>query len=162
MHSELIEVEKTLINSVLENLENNIIAVGTTSLRTIESLYWIGVKLMVNEQSAMQNNAIVLSQWDPYNLPQNISVTGALRTLVTWLEKNKLEKLITKTQIIIAPEYPFKIVNALITNFHQPKSTLLLLVAAFTGNDWKKIYAYALENNFRFLSYGDGSLLWKE
>ncbi len=122
MHAEFINISKKTIRNILHNLSKNIIPVGTTSLRTIESL-------------------------------------GAL---CKFMDKKNMERLITKTQIIIAPHYKVKIANALITNFHQPQSTLLLLVAALIGNDWRKIYDYALQNNFRFLSYGDGSLLWFE
>ncbi len=160
MHSEFIEVSKSFIEQLIQHTEKKIIAVGTTSLRTIESIYWIGVKL----ENASNNFTIedsFIQQWDAYELPQNISVDKALSNVLQWMNKHNLQQLITKTQIIIAPSYSLKIADALITNFHQPQSTLLLLVAAVVHNDWKKIYDYALKNNFRFLSYGDGSLLWK-
>lgn len=160
MHSEFIEVSNSFIEQLIQHTEKKIIAVGTTSLRTIESIYWIGVKL----ENASNNFTIedsFIQQWDAYELPQNISVDKALSNVLQWMNKHNLQQLITKTQIIIAPSYSLKIADALITNFHQPQSTLLLLVAAVVHNDWKKIYDYALKNNFRFLSYGDGSLLWK-
>jgi S-adenosylmethionine:tRNA ribosyltransferase-isomerase len=102
-----------------------------------------------------------LHQWEPYELQeQDILTNTALEALLQWMERQQLQQLITKTQIIIAPGYRFRIISGLITNFHQPQSTLLLIVAAITGNDWKRIYGYAMENDFRFLSYGDGCLLW--
>ena len=166
MHAEWIDVHKTTIETILQNLDNNIIAVGTTSLRTIESLYWFGRKAELRSGhingTGVPFSDIRVSQWEPYHQTEkNIPVKEALELLMEWMDKNKMERLITKTQILIAPGYEFKIVKGLITNFHQPQSTLLLLVAAFIGNDWRKVYDYALQNNFRFLSYGDGSLLWK-
>lgn len=159
MHSEFIDVTRAFIDNLLNHLDQNIIPVGTTSLRTIESLYWLGAKLMQNP--LLQPEELTVSQWDPYELDStHITANAALLAVSEWLEKNNMQRLITKTQIIIAPGYSFRIIKALITNFHQPQSTLLLLVSAITGNDWKKIYHYALENDFRFLSYGDGSLLW--
>ncbi len=165
MHAEWVDVSRTTIENIINNLDNNIIAVGTTSLRTIESLYWLGVKqsLVLSRKSGGEpDRSLSLLQWEAYELAEkNISVKSALKTLLQWLDKNKLEKLVAKTQILIAPGYEFKIIKGLITNFHQPQSTLLLLVAALIGDDWRKVYDYALQNNFRFLSYGDGSLLWK-
>ncbi|TAH09065.1 MAG: S-adenosylmethionine:tRNA ribosyltransferase-isomerase [Sphingobacteriia bacterium] len=159
MHAEFIDVLPTLINALILQLDHGIIAVGTTSLRTLESLYWMGVKTFINPDLPIHQ--IALSQWEAYELAEkNIDAKTALNALLNWMELNKLAQLITKTQIIIAPGYTFKIIKALITNFHQPQSTLLLLIAAIVGDDWKKIYAYALENDFRFLSYGDGSLIW--
>ena len=159
MHAEFIDISRSFIDNLSDHLNQNIIAVGTTSLRTIESLYWLGVKLIINP--LLQPEELTVSQWDPYELDaENITANAALLALSEWLGKNNMQRLITKTQIIIAPGYSFRIIKALITNFHQPQSTLLLLVSAITGNDWKKIYDYALENDFRFLSYGDGSLLW--
>jgi S-adenosylmethionine:tRNA ribosyltransferase-isomerase len=160
MHSELIDVSKAFIENIIQNLDNNIVAVGTTSLRTIESLYWLGRR---SELRSGNWNGVPfsVSQWEPYEqYEETIAVKDALQALLDWINKNKLERLVTKTQILIAPGYQFKIVKGLITNFHQPQSTLLLLVAALIGNDWRKVYDYALQNDFRFLSYGDGSLLW--
>jgi S-adenosylmethionine:tRNA ribosyltransferase-isomerase len=179
MHAEFIDVQKSFIELLRDNFTTNerkIIAVGTTSLRTLESLYWMGAKIIAANNSAnnsankSHNNDANLSienisvlQWDPYELmPQNElpSTATALGALCNWMEQNSLTRLITKTQIIIAPGYYFKIIDGLITNFHQPQSTLLLLVAAITNGHWKPMYDYALENNFRFLSYGDGCLIW--
>lgn len=183
MHAEYIDVRTSLIEKLRDcfvaratnkNADQNIIAVGTTSLRTLESLYWMGAKIIaanngVNSGANIANNTpltidnLAVEQWDPYELmPQNElpSTAAALDALCSWLNQNKLERLLTKTQIIIAPGYRFKIIDGLITNFHQPQSTLLLLVAAITNGNWKPIYQYALENDFRFLSYGDGCLIW--
>jgi S-adenosylmethionine:tRNA ribosyltransferase-isomerase len=163
MHAEYFTVSRTTIENLIRHLDKNIIAVGTTSLRTLESLYWMGVKSVTgNKQPSSE-----VSQWEAYDNPyQTISPSEALHSLLHWMEKHYVDYFTAKTQIIIAPGYKFRIVNGLVTNFHQPQSTLLLLVAAFTGNDpiaigWRNIYQYALQNNFRFLSYGDGSLLWK-
>ncbi len=164
MHAEWIDVHKTAIENILQNLDNNIIAVGTTSLRTIESLYWLGVKKsrVISQESGVESeSSLNLLQWEAYELAEkNISAQESLQSLLKWMDKNNLERLIGKTQILIAPGYQFKIVKGLITNFHQPQSTLLLLVAALIGEDWRKVYDYALQHDFRFLSYGDGSLLW--
>ena len=167
MHAEWLDVDRTFIDTLQKQLDKNIIAVGTTSLRTLESLYWIGVKLMQADQKqsgsiSKEPDLLTISQWEPYDFPnQDIPAAAALKYLSDWMGKNNMEKLVTKTQILIAPGYTFRIVKGLITNFHQPQSTLLLLVAALVGKDWKNIYNYALQNDYRFLSYGDGSLLWK-
>ena len=160
MHAENIEVRKIFIENLLNHLQKNIVAVGTTSLRTIESLYWLGVKTIIHPTVVL--NDLQLNQWEAYELnSDNITLEQSLQSLLEWMNKNQTEILITKTQMIIAPGYNLKIANALITNFHQPQSTLLLLVAALIHDDWKKIYDYALANNFRFLSYGDGNLIWR-
>ncbi len=165
MHSEFIDVDYNLIETLLSNNFSKTIAVGTTSLRTLETLYWMGVKVILQENqpslSAIELNSLLIQQWDVYKLPQNITKQQALQTLLSWMEIKNLQRIICKTQILIAPPYQLKVVDGLITNFHQPQSTLLLLISAFVGNHWKKIYNYALEKNFRFLSYGDGCLLWK-
>ena len=167
MHAEFIEVDISLINYLLENTNKHntpIIAVGTTSLRTLESVYWLGVKSFIYLQKHNENinlNDLSLLQWDAYELREHdISVHDALKSLSNLLSINKTDKLITKTQLMVTPGYTFKICNALVTNFHQPKSTLLLIIAAITGNDWKAIYAHAIANEYRFLSYGDGCLFW--
>ncbi len=161
MHAEYIDVSIESIETIRKALSHNIITVGTTSLRTVESLYWLGKKVMDQPSIAIQN--LTVEQWDPYNHSDTLpSAEAALLALENYLRERKLYRLITKTSIIIAPGYSFKIMKALITNFHQPQSTLLLLVAAITGANWKKIYQYALDHDFRFLSYGDGSLLWKQ
>lgn len=159
MHAEWIDVPISTIENILKNLNEKIVAVGTTSLRTLESLYWMGVKSSMDKNCNLQE--LEIKQWEVYEEPlfiQNIDPIVALTSLLSWMKKNDLERLFIKTKILIAPGYKFKIVNALITNFHQPRSTLLLLVAAIT-KDWKKIYDHALRNDFRFLSYGDGCLL---
>ena len=165
MHAEFFEVNMELIEKLIHQSNKNIVAVGTTSLRTLESLYWMGVKISqrstVNSQQKITIDDISVHQWDAYELNnENIAAADALQALLQWMKENKLNKLIAKTQIIIAPPYKLKVVNALVTNFHQPKSTLLLLVAAVIGNDWKNAYDYALQHNFRFLSYGDGCLFF--
>lgn len=158
MHAEFIEVSESLIRKIISKLDNAIIPVGTTSMRTIESLYWLGIKTILSRDILIDE--LVVNQWDPYELnAAGISANTALNALLNWMQKNEIQLLITKTQIIIAPGYQFKIANALITNFHQPQSTLLLLVSALIGEEWKRVYQYALENDFRFLSYGDGCLL---
>lgn len=160
MHAEVIEVQAESIKNMLNGLAGGIIAVGTTSLRTIESLYWMGVKAGRSPKAGFDE--LEIQQWDAYQLPQDIPAAIALKSLLEWMQANNLQKLVCKTQIIIAPPYKLRMAKALITNFHQPNSTLLLLVAAVTGNNWRPIYDYALHHNFRFLSYGDGSLLFTE
>ncbi len=156
MHTEHFFVEEKTIDLLLK-YENNITSTGTTTVRTLESLYWLGVKLLEGIEE------FSISQWDPYNLPSHYSSNEALEKLKQHLKSKGTSVLQSFTGIMIAPGYEFKIVNRLITNFHQPNSTLLLLIAAFTKEDnWRKIYTYALENNFRFLSYGDSSLLFKQ
>jgi len=161
MHAEYIEVRKNFIENLLNHLHKNIIAVGTTTLRTIESLYWLGVKTIIHPNIVL--NDLKLHQWEAYELnPACITAKQSLQSLLEWMSNHETEILMTKTQTIIAPGYNLKIADALITNFHQPQSTLLLLIAALVHDDWKKIYDYALANNFRFLSYGDGNLIWKD
>ena len=163
MHAEWIEVGMVLINKIIQQItkpsNNTVIAVGTTSLRTIESLYWMGVKALANPNISIEE--IPIKQWEVYALPQDIDAVVALQTLLQWFQKNNQDKIICKTQILILDSYQLKIVSALITNFHQPASTLLLLIAAVVGQEWKNIYRHAMEHNYRFLSYGDGSLLFK-
>jgi S-adenosylmethionine:tRNA ribosyltransferase-isomerase len=161
MHAEWIDVNMDTIQQLVDNSINTIIAVGTTSLRTIESLYWMGVKTLLFTGIKMDD--LPIQQWDVYEAPlssSNFSAATALTALINWMKENDLQRIITTTQILISPGYQYRVVKAIITNFHQPQSTLLLLVAAAVGNDWKKIYSFALENDFRFLSYGDGSLLY--
>lgn len=159
MHREWIDVHANAIEELLAQLPNPIIPVGTTSLRTIESLYWMGVKALLNPKATIDQ--LEVQQWDAYDLPlQNASAKDALQALLDWMKKHQQEQIICHTQILIAPGYSARVAAAIITNFHQPNSTLLLLVAALIGDDWRKVYSYALANDFRFLSYGDGSLLW--
>jgi S-adenosylmethionine:tRNA ribosyltransferase-isomerase len=160
MHAEYIEVNRQLIEHLLSRLNNDIIAVGTTSLRTLESLYWLGVKISVGSQQ-LAVDSLTVNQWEAYELAnQNIPVEIALQALLKYMDENKTDRVLAKTQIIIAPGYIPRIVTGLVTNFHQPQSTLLLLIAGLIGEKWKEMYQYAIENNFRFLSYGDGCLLW--
>lgn len=158
MHAEWIEVTIPVLKELLARREGNIVAVGTTSLRTLESLYWIGNKLLNGEH--INFHEIAVTQWDAYETTRQHSTEDSLQAIVNYLETHQLERLITRTQILIAPGYQFRIIKGLVTNFHQPQSTLLLLVAAITGAEWREIYNYALRNDYRFLSYGDGSLLW--
>ena len=160
MHAEFFSVNRSTIESIVENV-GRITAVGTTSLRTLESLYYIGAMLSAYPDTAP--DSFFIKQWTPYEiiLPQ-ITTEKALLNILKYLDDNKLEKLTTSTQIMIVPGYTFHVVNNLITNFHQPKSTLLLLVSAFVKGEWRKIYDYALNNHFRFLSYGDSSLFFRE
>lgn len=156
MHCERIHVSKESLEEIRANL-GHIVAVGTTSLRTLESLYWLGVKVILGKY---EMNALMVEQWDPYSLDGNYKPLEALNALMGYMDQMGIEYISAVTQLIIVPGYLFRVVNRLITNFHQPKSTLLLLVAAFIGDDWKKVYQYALENDFRFLSYGDSSILF--
>jgi S-adenosylmethionine:tRNA ribosyltransferase-isomerase len=158
MHSEFIEVRQELLEVLLQKPEQTRIAVGTTSLRTLESLYWMGVKLIQDPKLKLEH--LQLTQWEAYSLPQEFTFTEAIQAVLTQLRKERCDQFLTKTSMMIRPGYRIRSVNAILTNFHKPKSTLLLLIHAFVGNDWKKIYDYALANNYRFLSYGDGSLLW--
>jgi len=154
MHSEFISVSKDTIQKLIIT-DRKLIAVGTTSVRTLESLYYIGAQLEESKDTDLKVN-----QWQPYeNNYSNIPAKKALLNILDYLDRNNLNTLFADTQIIIAPGYQFKIVDGIITNFHQPKSTLLLLVSAFVDGDWEKIYDYALTHDFRFLSYGDSSLL---
>ena len=157
MHTEYISVRRSTIERVMQNF-GKIIAVGTTSVRTLESLYYIGVTLATHPDATSEE--LVVRQWMPYEDANNrLTPTEALQNILDYLDKHQLNTLITATQIIIAPGYEFKIVKGIVTNFHQPKSTLLLLISAFVKGDWKNIYDYALGHDFRFLSYGDSSLL---
>lgn len=164
MHSEYIVVKRQTLEKLIAH-GGEAIAVGTTSVRTLESLYYIGVKLASCPDASEEELSV--NQWMPYEYAESVaaqgccalSVTEALQNIVDYLDRNHLTALHTNTQIIIAPGYHYHIVKRMVTNFHQPQSTLLLLVSAFVNGDWKKIYNYALSHDFRFLSYGDSSLL---
>ena len=160
MHEERFYIELETLKKIQSAKENKsrIVAIGTTSLRTLESVYWHGASLMAGKTAS----EVQVMQWTPYEQLQNPSVGDSLQAVIDHLGKKNLHTLSGTTKLLIAPGYSFQVVDALITNFHQPNSTLLLLVAAFIGEDWKKVYAYALENNFRFLSYGDSSLLFRK
>jgi S-adenosylmethionine:tRNA ribosyltransferase-isomerase len=159
MHAEWIDVERSVIAQLIAAQGRPVVAVGTTSLRTIESLYWIGNKLLNGATPDMHQ--IAVAQWDPYGADKQHGVADALAALVAYMDKEKIDRLVTRTQILIAPGYTFRIITGLVTNFHQPESTLLLLVGALIGEKWRTIYEYALNNEYRFLSYGDGCLLWQ-
>lgn len=159
MHAEWIDVNAGFIQTLIDHAGKMIVSVGTTSLRTLESLYWMGVKTILDPGIKQ----VAISQWEVYEPPLSditIPATEALASLLGWLRKNNQANLFTQSQILIAPGYKFRVVDALVTNFHQPQSTLLLLVAAAVGDDWRKVYEHALHHDFRFLSYGDGSLLF--
>ena len=157
MHTEFISVRRETIQKLIDH-HAQAIAVGTTSVRTLESLYFMGLKVMQN--SDLSESELHVSQWEPYgqDVPE-VSAEASLQALASWMDRHQLKVLHSSTQIIIAPGYEYRIVKMLITNFHQPQSTLLLLVSAFVKGDWHRIYDYALSHDFRFLSYGDSSLL---
>lgn len=157
MHTEVISVHRSTIENLQKKL-GNIIAVGTTSVRTLESLYYLGNPL---NHPTGDLKTLHVSQWTPYETHSTISTYDALQNILDYLDRNNLTTLHAETQIMIKPGYKFHIVDGIITNFHQPKSTLLLLVSAFVDGNWKDIYDYALGNDFRFLSYGDSSLLMR-
>ena len=161
MHTEHIAVKRGTIQRLLKH-GCQAIAVGTTSVRTLESLYYMGVKALGLDSGEETGDAMELGvpQWMPYGCsPDSPSTEQSLKSLLDYMDRHELDVLHSCTQIIIAPGYRYRIVKMMVTNFHQPQSTLLLLVSAFVGNDWRKIYDYALANDFRFLSYGDSSLL---
>lgn len=161
MHTEHIAVKRDTIQRLLKH-GCQAIAVGTTSVRTLESLYYMGVKALGLDSGEETGDAMELGvpQWMPYGgSPDSPSTEQALKSLLDYMDRHELDVLHSCTQIIIAPGYRYRIVKMMVTNFHQPQSTLLLLVSAFVGEDWRKIYDYALANDFRFLSYGDSSLL---
>lgn len=158
MHAEFIDVDLQTIE-YLATTSDNIIAVGTTSLRTLESLYWLAIKIMQTPE--IDVNEINLLQWDAYTLEhKHITLHEAMHFLKEWMLDKKLKALIASTQLMVKPGYQFKVCKGLITNFHQPKSTLLLIIAAIAADEWKTVYQYALANEYRFLSYGDGCLFW--
>jgi S-adenosylmethionine:tRNA ribosyltransferase-isomerase len=139
----------------LKSRTGKLIAVGTTSVRTLESIYYVGVKCIESGKPAD------VDQWDPYAREYGYSLEDSLQALIQYMLDNELKELQSGTRIIIVPGYSFKVVDVLVTNFHQPQSTLLLLISAFVKGDWRKIYDYALSNDFRFLSYGDSSILFR-
>ena len=160
MHYEFIAVERSLLEELVHALNTGqpIVAVGTTSVRTLESLYYVGQMLEANPDA----DDLTVTQWMPYTTPCQISAQQALQNIVDYLDRHHLSTLMGNTQLMIAPGFQYRIINGMITNFHQPQSTLLLLVAAFVGNDnWRSLYDYALAHDFRFLSYGDACLFLK-
>lgn len=175
MHIEFIAVQSQVIRELLARLTAGkpVIAVGTTSARTLESLYWLGLKIVANQ--SIESQDLIVQQWDAYapdstggetgsevpadNASRPVIAVEALQALLAWMEARGMDELVTTTQLLITPGYAWKIVAGLVTNFHQPESTLLLLIASLIGEDWRTMYDYALEHGFRFLSYGDGCLL---
>ena len=165
MHTEIIAVPRQAIVDIVNHL-GHIVAVGTTSMRTLESLYFIGEMLRDNKEQQTQNEAqhtaeLHVPQFVPYTREHTLTTHDALQAIIDYLDRTHQDTLHAETQIMIEPGYTFRVVNQLITNFHQPKSTLLLLVSAFVGGDWHTIYDYALAHDFRFLSYGDSSILFR-
>lgn len=157
MHTEHFFVTAETIRKLIGR---NIVAIGTTTVRTLESMYWLGVALGNGYEPGSGTPCV--SQWDPYNHDYQVDTSIALNNLITWMDHTGKSSIEAKTDIIIVPGYRFRVVNSMVTNFHQPGSTLLLLVAAFTGESWKKIYDHALSSDYRFLSYGDSMLLKSE
>ena len=155
MHREPFVVTLSLLEKLLES-KGKVIAVGTTSVRTLESLYYIGVSCI---EKGIPSD---VNQWDPYSRDYSYSMEESLSAVIKYLKDNNKEELSLGTRIIIVPGFRFRVVDVLVTNFHQPQSTLLLLISAFVGGDWKKIYDYALGHDFRFLSYGDSSVLFRK
>lgn len=158
MHREKVIISKQFIKTLAET-NRKVIAVGTTSVRSTESLYWLGVQL---ENNTFSEKFPEVLQWEPYENTSTVPVRKALQNILCFLDETGQNELQFSTQIIIVPGYEFKIINGMFTNFHQPQSTLLLLISTFLGNEWKKVYDFALANNFRFLSYGDSNLYLKQ
>ncbi|MBR5003444.1 MAG: S-adenosylmethionine:tRNA ribosyltransferase-isomerase [Bacteroidaceae bacterium] len=158
MHTEYISVSRALIEELCRS-PRRVVAVGTTSVRTLESLYYIALSLYRNKEASAEE--LRVEQWAPYGDNPNLSRAEAMQLLLDYLDRIGSDRLVSATRIIIAPGYKFHIVDGIVTNFHQPRSTLLLLVSAFVAGDWGTIYDYALSHDFRFLSYGDSSLLWR-
>lgn len=156
MHTEFISVGRRTLERLIAH-DGEAIAVGTTSVRTLESLYYMGAKLIARPD--LSEEQLHVTQWEPYETHPEVTTVEALRALLNYLDRHDLPALHSSTQIIIVPGYQFHVVKMLVTNFHQPQSTLLLLVSAFVKGDWRKIYDYALAHDFRFLSYGDSSLI---
>lgn len=156
MHTEFISVGRRTLERLIAH-DGEAIAVGTTSVRTLESLYYMGAKLIARPD--LSEEQLHVTQWEPYETHPEVTTVEALRALLDYLDRHDLPALHSSTQIIIVPGYQFHVVKMLVTNFHQPQSTLLLLVSAFVKGDWQKIYDYALAHDFRFLSYGDSSLI---
>jgi S-adenosylmethionine:tRNA ribosyltransferase-isomerase len=155
MHREIISVSKSTIEDLIASA-GHIVAVGTTSVRTLESLYYLGCRIARNPE----NPDLMVEQWEPYENDYTLTTEESLREIINYLDHNYLTAIDAATRIMIVPSFKFRVVNKIITNFHQPKSTLLLLISAFVGIDrWRKIYDFAMDNGFRFLSYGDSSLL---
>lgn len=158
MHTEHVIVDRSFIEKLVAH-QGPVIAVGTTSIRTLESLFWLGNQLI--NGTHLKSGILKVDQWEPYRTSKVHSRHEAFESLLKLMEKNGLQQIHADTQIIIVPGYPFKVIDGMVTNFHQPQSTLLLLISAFLGTDWKRVYDHALENGYRFLSYGDSNLYLK-
>ena len=156
MHCEQVSYGKELIEKLASGMYY-VVAAGTTSLRALESLYWFGDQLETHPGT----DHFFIEKLQPYSISKEVSLEKSMKNVLKWMQKRGIATLNGETEIFIFPPYRFRVCDALITNFHLPKSTLLMLIAAFIGNDWKKIYQSALENNYRFLSYGDGMLLMR-
>jgi len=159
MHSEHLYISRDILKKLIHHSGKKI-AVGTTSVRTLESLYWLGIQALNNPEINLED--LKITQWEAYQeIDGQIAANDALEALIKLLDRNQTDYLSASTQIIIVPGYRFRIVDGLITNFHQPQSTLLLLISAYLGEEWRTIYDHALANNYRFLSYGDSNLYLK-
>lgn len=162
MHSEPFSVTREFVNLLAELPEGEkVVAVGTTSVRTLESLYFLGVHILEKISEDLEVLTFI-KQWEPYQKDYRYSLKESMTAISSYMEVHSLDSIKARTQIIIVPGYTFRVVDVMVTNFHQPQSTLLLLIAAFIGDDWKRVYEYALGNGFRFLSYGDSSLLFRK
>ena len=159
MHSERIIVQRQFIEKI-STYQDKLIAVGTTSIRTLESLFWLGIKLL--QHPNLPINDLTVEQWMPYGENQTGTKEEALQAILGYMDRNRISALSASTKIIIVPGYRFRIADGMITNFHQPQSTLLLLISAYLGDDWRRVYQHALDNGYRFLSYGDSNLYLKE
>jgi S-adenosylmethionine:tRNA ribosyltransferase-isomerase len=159
MHTEHMVIDQSFIEELIGH-KNQLLAVGTTSVRTLESLYWMGFKVL--QQPDLPIGELAVAQWEPYHTTATVNRHEALEALRAYLDRQNAPQLYSATSIIIVPGYTFRMIDGMITNFHQPQSTLLLLISAFIGDEWKKVYQHALENNYRFLSYGDSNLYLKE
>lgn len=159
MHSEQVRIPRTAVEQLLAHLGHGpIVPVGTTALRTIESLYWFGASLVLGHRA----DRLAVGQWQPYQAKEAVPAPLALQAVLAWLDEKQMEAVEGNTTLLIAPGYRFGLADGLVTNFHQPRSTLLLLVAALVGPQWRTVYHHALHNGYRFLSYGDSSLLWRQ
>jgi S-adenosylmethionine:tRNA ribosyltransferase-isomerase len=158
MHGEVFQITEDLVR-ILVGMNSRAACVGTTSVRTLESMYWLGVKAIVHKGALHEE--LLIDQWEPYDLPKEHTMKHAFEALGEWMVKQRRKEIWASTSLMIVPGYDFKVVDTLITNFHQPKSSLLLLIAAFIGDSWREVYEYAIKHDFRFLSYGDSSLLFR-
>lgn len=160
MHNERFQVNKRVLENLINPHFQKTVAVGTTSLRTLESLYWCGVNLLESKKTNLQE--IRIGQWEPYESMGHYTLQESIEAIIRQMESEQTDSISGETQLLIAPGYQFRVVDGIVTNFHQPGSTLLLLIAAFIGENWEKVYSEALTKEYRFLSYGDSSLLWSE